>query len=768
MSTHTIRFFAPLTVILVSITAHAKRPVTPQDCVLTKYLLKQEGESALKINPQGTLVAYLVKVPNLQTNNNDIALYVRRLSGNTVPSIKLLTSTPNLSQIEWLADGRHLAALAPYRGHVAVVLFDVNTGGRKILASGQKDIDEYAINTHGDTLAFAVRAGTLTAPQHSPQEIANGYRIPNDSIPSLAMVWRSRWIPYQIWIRRLIRNGQWTSPTAVPFHSPFTGKLLESVRCATRFNLSLSPDGNRLLLNVADIDMAKGEEVDGSRLPEQWLQSPTYRRRAAIGGAIWLTVLQDLTSGETSMPIATPGATGVPQWSSNGSSFYIVATSPVGSTWEKTDDDLHPTISAPWHVWRVRPLEHKIEKVFSEVRDPANAILWTKQDSIGLRAGPDRLVEMVRNQTNWITRSDRHIGPSEGTGYGDLASNGVYTVMDYERSDVPPELRVYRNDDATLRGTSKLNPAFDDILLAQSETLRWNTSSGVPMTGSLLLPLGYVPRSRYPLVIQTKSNLSAFVCDAGSSHSPSFAPQPMASAGLMYLTLGEGDRNAPYPRGYPGNIAEAAFYTDIWDSAVQELNRRGMADPSRVGIIGFSRTGWHTEFALAFGKTHYAAATATDNIQYSLGEYWLAHSEAETGPMDAMYGGSPYGASLESWIRYSLSFNMDKIHTPLLIEVMGYGVLDDRNGASPDNLNPRYEILTGLSHLKKPVEMYYYPNEQHQPDHPQARLASIQRNMDWYRFWLQGYERPNPEDHDQFARWRELRLLRDADEAAKH
>ena len=56
-----------------------------------------------------------------------------------------------------------------------------------------------------------------------------------------------------------------------------------------------------------------------------------------------------------------------------------------------------------------------------------------------------------------------------------------------------------------------------------------------------------------------------------------------------------------------------------------------------------------------------------------------------------------------------------------------------------------------------PVELFYYPNEEHAPDHPQARLATLQRNIDWYRFWLQGYERPTPEDKTQYARWWKLR-----------
>jgi hypothetical protein len=72
------------------------------------------------------------------------------------------------------------------------------------------------------------------------------------------------------------------------------------------------------------------------------------------------------------------------------------------------------------------------------------------------------------------------------------------------------------------------------------------------------------------------------------------------------------------------------------------------------------------------------------------------------------------------------------------------------------------KFLQGLTDAR-PVEMYYYPDEEHAPDHPQARLASLQRNVDWYRFWLRGYERPNPEDPDQYARWHQLMKLQQED-----
>jgi hypothetical protein len=124
-----------------------------------------------------------------------------------------------------------------------------------------------------------------------------------------------------------------------------------------------------------------------------------------------------------------------------------------------------------------------------------------------------------------------------------------------------------------------------------------------------------------------------------------------------------------------------------------------------------------------------------------------------------MYGGPPYGQTRKNWLDYSFSFNLEKIHTPMLLEVMGYGKPYDNQSVLPLTLAPRFETFTGLNRLHKPVELYYYPNEVHQPEHPRARLASLQRNLDWYRFWLQGYERPTPEDPEQYVRWRNLREL---------
>jgi hypothetical protein len=46
-------------------------------------------------------------------------------------------------------------------------------------------------------------------------------------------------------------------------------------------------------------------------------------------------------------------------------------------------------------------------------------------------------------------------------------------------------------------------------------------------------------------------------------------------------------------------------------------------------------------------------------------------------------------------------------------------------------------------------------------------MTSQQGNVDWMVFWLKGEEDSDPAKADQYARWRELRKLRDDENAPR-
>jgi hypothetical protein len=55
------------------------------------------------------------------------------------------------------------------------------------------------------------------------------------------------------------------------------------------------------------------------------------------------------------------------------------------------------------------------------------------------------------------------------------------------------------------------------------------------------------------------------------------------------------------------------------------------------------------------------------------------------------------------------------------------------------------------------ADLFVFPNEPHQKFQPRHKLAVYERNLDWFRFWLEDYEDPTPSKKAQYARWRHMK-----------
>ena len=98
----------------------------------------------------------------------------------------------------------------------------------------------------------------------------------------------------------------------------------------------------------------------------------------------------------------------------------------------------------------------------------------------------------------------------------------------------------------------------------------------------------------------------------------------------------------------------------------------------------------------------------------------------------------------ERWRLLSPALNADRIRAPLLLQLA--------------EQESRYavELYARLSNSTTPTEMHVFPDERHIKMQPRHRLAVYRRNLDWFRFWLQGYVDPDPAKADQYRRWQAL------------
>ncbi len=711
--------------------AESKQPITARTCVEVRYLLEDDSlRNPIQINPQGTQAAYLIKSPDIATNENDIDLYVAPLVHEGASTARLLLHGTGMSQIQWLKDGERIAMLIRHEGHIVVATVEVTTGKFAVLASLPRDITEYTMS--GDASFIVVAANKSDEEQgritHSPSEMDYGYQIPFETKYMFAHPEK------EIYLVRRGRKGAYGKPKQVTVLSPFSHRRITRLFCVLNLRLSLSPDGKYLTITYIE---------PGDNLPAEWKSNARVSGILKQVNEVEITAVDEIATGQVTLPLRTPWSYNVPLWSSDGHKFIEVGEPPVGSSWDKADAAAsEPSIQ----MYSVDPRSQTVERIESVVAKPAlQPLAWKSTGDLIVAGKQDEVSRFTEHNGAWTFRSKIPFPMPADCKITSLASDGEHFIGDCQNASTPPKIFSSTVSESQYQTVAQLNPKMNGFSIAPSRTIHWKTATGYDASGLLVLPVGYQEGIRYPLVVQTYPVYEGgFACDSGDSHDPSTAPQPLANVGIMYLL-----RSRPpgaqsdadyYPKGYPGGVAEAAFQMDLTDSAVKKLSDEGLVDSSKVGLVGFSRSGWYTLFTLANSKLQYRAATIADGTHYSLGDYWLFHSDSMLDPFDALYGGPPYGESLINWMKYSISFNLDKIHTPLLLETMGNGAHYDNLNTPPIMIARMFEILTAFHRLHRPVELYFYPNEGHQPDHPRARLASLQRNLEWYRFWLQGRE----------------------------
>jgi dipeptidyl aminopeptidase/acylaminoacyl peptidase len=292
------------------------------------------------------------------------------------------------------------------------------------------------------------------------------------------------------------------------------------------------------------------------------------------------------------------------------------------------------------------------------------------------------------------------------------------------------------------------NPQLKDIDLAESSLFNWKDSLGREWTGGLFKPQDYLPGKRYPLVIQThgfaKNEFRPF-----GAFPTADAAQELASEGIVVL-------QAP---GCPITIDpdEGACSMAQYESAISQLVDDGIVDPNRIGIVGFSRTCYFVLRALTQSKWHFQAASITDGVNEGYLQYLIGvdyDRDAILNEADSMIGARPFREGLEIWLRNSPTFNLGSVTTPL--QVVGIGI---------PSLLSMWEPYAALRALHKPVNLIEISGGTHVLTNPRQRMVSQGGSVDWFRFWLEGYEDPDPLKKKQYADWRELRKLQDQNQS---
>jgi dipeptidyl aminopeptidase/acylaminoacyl peptidase len=328
-------------------------------------------------------------------------------------------------------------------------------------------------------------------------------------------------------------------------------------------------------------------------------------------------------------------------------------------------------------------------------------------------------------------------------------TSGTLDVTIKEGLNDPPVMLATDTKTKMSRVIWNPNPQLDGITIDEASVFHWKDATGLTWKGGLFKPSGYVAGRRYPLIIQTHGFEENHFRPSGIFPT-AFAARALAAAGIMVLQVDDCPIRTT-PQEGPCQVAG-------YEAAVKELASEQLIDPKRLGIIGFSRTVYYVLEALTLSDLHFKAASVTDGIDAGYWQYLLTvdlNGSVLANEDDEMLGGRPFGAGLGQWLEHSPGFNMQKVHAPLLVV-----------GEGPFSLLSMWQQYATLRYLHRPVDLQMLDTDEHVLTNPAARLASQGGSVDWFRFWLQDYEDPDPDKKEQYKRWGHLRELRDSDAEA--
>ena len=477
-------------------------------------------------------------------------------------------------------------------------------------------------------------------------------------------VFRSRWmVPYDLMVVALHgRNSE-------PLRTVISGAAIANYARGVFW----SPRGATLLYSATD---SVGQEQYFAAVSSDWVP----RRLATTGVA-----------GIAGDSIAS--STRSFWWDEGGDAFYIMKVNGIAIV-SMPDGMVRSVVRAPAGY---EPLS-LVERQSHEAARTGNGkflIVAFRHDSTK-RMGFMR-VDLATGAWRVLREEDRHYGSRRDLPT-DVTNDGR-VVFRSEDAVHPTDVWIASSDLASARQVTHVAPEMERFTYGATRLIDFTTTSGASRRGTLLLPSGYRPGIRYPLVVYP------YPVEARSNNVHVFGLTGPGVENMQLLATRGFAVLAPdvAPFDWTDEMRELA---SIILRGVDRAIALGVADSTRLGIMGHSWGGYTTLALIAQSPRFDAAvmrggmgdqATMTGTLQPSGYAYGVMLQELK-------FGGTLWDQR-ERYHRNSPIYLLNQVRTPLLI-IHGEG----------ETTVPIFladQVFAGLQRLGREVEFARYARENH-------------------------------------------------------
>jgi Tol biopolymer transport system component len=717
-----------------------------------------EQSSIAHFSPDGNRFVVVLSHGDIASNTNVYEMLLWKVSdvrkgdlrSHTIARLSSSTNLRAIHQVTWLDDNLTIWFVGGNQAEKQQVYsLNTNTGATRRITHHPTNVLSFSRDASGTRIAYlAERAPVSIWNENTRRTGVVASAFPSTSLSAFVLGYEDAGVLYD---RDALATMDLFLATLESTTMLSTMRILPpAIAGALESNFALSPDGTHLVIAtdgpVSEISPS-WRTLDDRSISNAFAYTATDGKTVAngIGKAKWSYIesyeILDTGTGRSRVllnaPLSSDGRAFRPIWSPDSQSVIL-----SGILLPLNESSLD-SAAVPVRAVR-RTVEVQLgSDVIRSVGDQCyRAVAWHTVSQILICQEKPKENAPFAGASGGATSIIADRTPQfhkTSAGWQKVKDTNDFDVRIKEDMNTPPKLFMRSDDEGGESLLLDLNPQFNKLAFANVEEISFEWAPGRKTTAGLYFPLHFTAGRRYPLVLQTHGwTRERFEIEGFST--TGYAAQALAARGLAVLQLND---NVPGDHDDPKEEVNNAIA--IYRSAIALLDKRGIVDKHKVGLLGFSRTGDYLTWALAHDPELFAAAsTAESTLGYVS---FMSRQGGASFDINALYGGPPVGQHLANWLKYSPSFHLDRVRTPLRINVL----------CAPLFLPTAFEWFEGLTLLHKPVDMVLFETGEHEIMKPGERMTVSGGNVDWFDFWLNDHEDPNPVKTEQYIRWRQLR-----------